>query len=178
MTEWSTTPVAYLNLAELLERADDANPLLGRIRPVETSRGFVAVKADLGPTNTPVVQSLVYNEGVLTVDVRGCNLTGDIHSRADRGNPTFSCSLDELIPTWEEGVVSQDLLVRRTIIHSVLSTITQTGSAYDALHAGEPRIMPGTDEQYGPGYYLRRLIDEGERFPAAVIEAVLNIEEA
>jgi hypothetical protein len=172
----ANAPGPLENLAVLLERADDAAAAFGRIRPVRTSRGLVAVMADHDPTTIPVVHSLVFDGSNVTVDIRGCKINTPPEEYEAKEHESLICLLDELgdyplIPA-ETPVMRR----RRSEVRGTIARIAQSGSAYDALHDNnDGRVHPVSGLSYGPGFYFQRLLELGEQFPPAVMEAGLAI---
>lgn len=165
------------DLAELSSRVDVTSIFLGRVRPIRTTRGLVAVVSDDSPTRIPLVESVVFDGDTVTVDTRAINLDRQSGGYRPEEPVPVSCTLDELSMHAGDDGFTEEVRRRSSRVGSTLARIVHRGSAYDALHRREERVHPVSGASHGAGYYFDQMLLAGEQFPPAVLEAGLAVQD-
>jgi hypothetical protein len=187
--ELRTSGVPSENLEVLKARLGVSAVGHQRIRPAETSRGLVAIKADEWLSSVVAATVLVisretieaasYCMGPNSKSKDGpypCN-TGD--GQYEIGGLSFDwrarMNYDSHLSEEEERLRASHGHVTR-----MLNQVTNTGSAYDAIHSGNRTlansgVLPYAGMDYGPRINLDRMVDAGVDFHPAVLEALESL---
>ncbi|HSW37659.1 MAG TPA: hypothetical protein VLG37_04810 [Candidatus Saccharimonadales bacterium] len=180
---------------EILEDRLFKNQLeTARIHPLETKRGLVAVKADEHLFGVVLAQVVVVDDYTVTVGHHAVNFRLGQTAHASSEERYYSCYIDAARADQPGGLDyqwaandpnSQDpLRNEQLMVADILNNVTNSGSAYDALHQDFVRrypsidrggLPPGAGMEYGPGVNLIRMLGVGVKFHPAVIEAALEL---
>ena len=187
------SPMEELDM--LTGRLHGSSPFEGRIKPVETSRGLVSVRADMflgGITTASVV--VVYGDTVSAAyHVMNHEPFGEAKpQRLPTEHVTCLIGDGKNGPNGLDHVWSNDPEIGKSphfktygIVRSIIHNVANTGSAYDALHQNYRMSFPDSDDhvnfpyagmEYGPAVNLISMLNNGRgEFHPAVIEAALEL---